>query len=260
MKTPLYILLVVATAGAIQANDLASILAPLTKPAAPEASAEAPAPAADRALISEGDLASALSRELKAQLALEGDLRVSLTQHWTSPSIPATSPWEVKVLQSPSGGLTSTSLIRFRIDCEGQRVGEWQMVVRAQLMRPVWTASARIARSQALDSSTCQKVNVDMLREKQPPVTAETDIATYEASQPLTPDQVLTWKDITPRVAIRKGQVVQVVAAEGAMNITMKGTAMTSGCVGENIIVRNIDSSRNISARVLNSTSASVNF
>ena len=260
MKTPLYILLVAATSGAIQANDLASILAPLTKPAAPEAPAAASAPAADQSLISETDLAAALSRELKAQLSLEGDLRLSLTQRWASPNMPANAPWDVKVLQTPSGGLTSTSLIRFRIDCAGQRMGEWQMVVRAQLLRPVWTASSRVARSQALDSSTCQKVQVDMLREKQTPVTAETDITAYEASQPLTPEQILTWKDIAPRQAIRKGQLVEVIAAEGAMNITMKGTAITSGCIGENIIVRNLDSRRDISARVVNSVSARVNF
>ena len=177
-----------------------------------------------------------------------------------APTVPANTPWEIKVLQSPSAGLTSTSLIRFRIDCAGQRVGEWQTVVRAQLMRPVWAAASRVTRSQPLDSSSCQKVTVDMLREKQPPVTAETDIATYEATQALTPDQILTWKDISPRQAIRKGQLVEVVASEGGMNITMKGTAMTGGSIGEIIIVRNLDSRRDISARVVNSTSARVNF
>ena len=258
MKTPLFILLITAAAGALQGGDLASILAPLTKPAARETAAETVAPGSVQ--ISEADLLSALARDLKAQLSLEGDLKLSLTQPWSSPAIPSNTPWEVCVLQSPSGGLTSTSLIRFRIDCGGKHVAELQMVVRAQLMRSAWVATSRVARSQALDSSSFKKISVDVLREKQAPVAAETDITTYEASQPISPDQLITWKDINPRQAIRKGQLVEVVASEGAMNITMKGTAITGGCIGEIIVVRNLDSHRDISARVINGTSARVNF
>jgi flagella basal body P-ring formation protein FlgA len=259
MKALLSILLLAAAPGLLPANDLAAILAPLTKPAAQEAPAgTASAPA--RVQIREADLTAALTAALKAHLALDGDLRLSLTQPWAPPSVPANTPWEVSILQAPSAGISSTSLLRFRVDCAGERVGEWQTVVRAQLLRPVWAASARVAKKQPLSPSNCQSVQVDTLREKQVPVPAETDLSTYEATQPLSPNQILTWKDVSPRQAIRKGQIVEVIASEGAMNITMKGTAMTSGGVGEDIIVRNLDSRRDISARVVDGSKARVHF
>ena len=259
MKALLSSLLLAAIPGLLPANDLAAILAPLTKSAATqEAPAGTAAPA--RVQIKEADLTAALTTALKAHLALDGDLRLSLTQSWVPPSVPANTPWEVSILQAPSTGISSTSLLRFRVDCAGERVGEWQTVVRAQLLHPVWAASTRVGQTQPLSLSNCQSVQVDTLREKQAPVPAETDLSTYESTQPLSPNQILTWKDISQRQAIRKGQLVEVIAAEGAMNITMKGTAMTSGGVGEDIIVRNLDSRRDISARVVDGTKARVHF
>jgi flagella basal body P-ring formation protein FlgA len=260
VKTPLSLLLLAAASVGLQAGDLASILAPLTNPAAQESPAETLAPAPGRVQISEADVTAALARELKAHLTLEGDLRLSLTQPWKSPNIPANTPWELRILQSPSAGLSATSLIRFRIDCAGERIGEWQTVLRAQLLRSVWAASSQVDRGQAFSPSICQKVSVDMLHEKQAPVPAETDISTYQANQRLSPDQILTWKDISPRQAIRKGQFVEVIASEGTMNITMKGMAITGGGLGEDIMVRNLDSRRDISARVVDSSTARVNF
>ena len=257
MKALLFSLLLAAP-GLLPANDLAAILAPLTKPAALEAAAGTAAPA--RSQIREADLTAALAAALKTHLALDGDLRLSLTQPWAPPTVPANTPWEVSILQAPSNGLSSTSLLRFRVDCAGERVGEWQAVVRAQLLKPVWAASGRVAQKQPLSASNCQLVQVDTLREKQAPVPAGTDLSTYESTQPLNPNQILTWKDVSPRQAIRKGQIVEVIASEGAMNITMKGTAMTGGGVGEEIIVRNLDSRRDITARVVDGSKARVHF
>ena len=247
-----------AASGALPASDLATILAPLTTAPNKEVEATASAPVCTR--ISEADLTVALRAALKAHLSLEGDLRISLTQPWTSPSLPSNIAWEVSVLQTPSTGLSSTSLIRFRVDCAGSKVGEWQTVVRAQLFRQVWAAAKQVDQHQPLSLFLCQKVNVDVLREKQAPVPAEIDLATYQANHSLTPDQILTWRDISTVQAIRKGQAVEVIASEGAMNITMKGTAITSGSVGEDIIVRNLDSRRDVSARVMDSSKARVNF
>jgi flagella basal body P-ring formation protein FlgA len=260
MKALLFSFLLAAAPGLLPANDLAAILAPLTKPDAQEATAGTATPTPARDQIREADFTAALTAALKTHLALDGDLRLSLTQPWAPPSVPANTPWKVSILQAPSSGISSTSLLRFRVDCAGERVGEWQTVVRAQLLRPVWAASARVGQKQPLSLSNCQSIQVDTLREKQAPVPAETDLSTYESTQPLSPNQILTWKDISPRQAIRKGQLVEVIASEGAMNITMKGTAMTSGGVGEEIIVRNLDSRRDISARVVDGSKASVHF
>jgi flagella basal body P-ring formation protein FlgA len=59
---------------------------------------------------------------------------------------------------------------------------------------------------------------------------------------------------------VRKGQLIDVVVAEGALNISMKGIALGNGGAGENVSVRNIDSRKEFSARVVRPNTVQVKF
>lgn len=242
--------------------DLAAILAPLVLNSNPHSAPQpqptpAPQPLTE---ITEPALIAELQRALKQHLNLEGDLRIALTQEWKPISIPATDGWSLHILQVPSTGLSSTSLIRFRIESAGRRIGEWHLLLRAQLWREVWVAASRIERGSAIAPALLKTATLDVLRENQPLIPASTDLSNYQAASTLKPDTPLSWRDVTQRALIRRGQVVEVIAAEGPMVITLKGVAMTSGGIGDEIIVRNMDSRRDITARVTSPTTARVNF
>jgi flagella basal body P-ring formation protein FlgA len=59
---------------------------------------------------------------------------------------------------------------------------------------------------------------------------------------------------------VRKGAVVEVVAGDGSMSITMKGLAMGTGGVGDAITIRNMDTRKDFPARVVNRNSVRVTF
>lgn len=235
--------------------DIASILAPITHP-----QTAAPEQKNNTTILSEEELTAALAHELKAHLGLEGDLRVFLNQSWHAVRVPAGQPWKIQILQTPAAGLESNSFVRFRLDSEGQRIGEWQLPIRAQLLREVWSTVTPIDRGQAVSANQLKKISVDLLRERQAVVPTDADLTSYTAATAITADRLLTWRDLSQREVVRRGQVVEVVASEGGMNITMKGVAMSSGGIGDEIVIRNMDSRRDISARIVSPGTARVTF
>lgn len=270
MKIPTAFLFVAIPLG-VWASDLGNILTPVVSaPSGSAASQFGSSQSNDIApevvtstgqnLITSTDVIDALQRELTARLSLEGELKLSFIQPWNSISVKGAKNWKLVIDQLPIGGLTSTSQIRFRIESGGQNLGEWQQSVRAQILRPVWFTSRRLDRGEIPDSSVCSPKTYDILSEKLSLVPADTDLSVYEMAQTVTQERPLAWRDISLRPLVKKGQLVDVVIAEGAMNISMKGIALGSGGAGEKVSIRNIDSRKEFSAMVVRPNTVQVKF
>jgi flagella basal body P-ring formation protein FlgA len=248
----------------VSAGELGGILVPLeskrTVPNLKLGGGRVAAPDRSGGQIEEKDLVAVLERELTTQLGLVGDLRVSLTRSWAPLRLGQDDRWDVRIVQLPAGGLTSTFLLRFQIESEGRVLGDWQMMLRAQLWKPVWVAERRLDRGQSLDGGACIQQAVDVLREKQSFVPAETDLAMYELVQTVGQERPLSWRDISLRPLVRKGQIVDVTFQDGGMNIAMKAMAMSSGGAGDSVVVRNMDSRKDFTARVLRPNTVQVSF
>jgi flagella basal body P-ring formation protein FlgA len=150
--------------------------------------------------------------------------------------------------------------VSFRIDAADSPIGEWQTILRAQLWKTVWVATRRLDRGTQLDQSLCSVQSVDVLRERQSLVPAETDLSLYEMAQTLSQERPLAWRDIVTRPLVRKGQMVEVVAIDGTLHISMKGLALANAGQGEAVLVRNLDSKSNITARVVSANTVQVEF
>ena len=246
------------------AGELGGILVPLeSKPSVPNlklGGGRVAAPDRSGGQIEEKDLVAVLERELSAQMGLTGDLRLSLTRGWPVLRLGQDDRWDLRIVQLPPGGLTPTFLIRFQIESGGRVLGDWQMMLRAQLWKPVWVTERRLERGQALDSGACVQQAVDVLRERQSFVPAETDLSLYELVQMVGQERPLTWRDIALRPLVRKGQIVDVTFKDGGMNIAMKAMAMSSGGAGDAVVVRNMDSRKDFTARVLRPNTVQVSF
>jgi flagella basal body P-ring formation protein FlgA len=72
--------------------------------------------------------------------------------------------------------------------------------------------------------------------------------------------RVLTWRDISRRPLVRKGDTVEVSAVDGALTITMKAVAMENGAQGDTVTIRNPDSRRDFSAQVVDENRVQVRF
>ena len=200
-----------------------------------------------------------LEKELGARLRLTGELKLTLAQPWKVLKLPA-EDFAVTISETPINGINGTFLIRAKITSGGDLVSDLQIPLRAQLWQEVWTAASRLERGQALDRSLLSTAKVDVLREQQPPLLAEVDPSTLEVAQTVNASRPLTRRDVIERPLIRRGQVVEVVAQQGLLAISMKALALESGAGGELIKLRNLESRKEFSAQILNESKVRVHF
>ena len=262
-------LVAIAGLAALSASAFAqldSLLAPLAQPAKPRASTartpgvgEAVADTEIRATLGAQAFLAELEKELTARLSVTGELKLSLTRPWVPVKLPAPD-FAVAITELPTGGLSGTFFLSVKVSSGGELVGDWQVPLRAQLWQEVWVAPSRLDRGQALDRSLLAVQKVDVLREKQPLISAESDPSALDLTTSVAAGRPLTRRDVAGRPVIRKGQVVEVVAQQGLLAISMKALALESGAAGDLIKLRNLESRREINGQILNESKVQVHF
>ena len=198
-----------------------------------------------------------LTRQLTDHFQSRGDLQLDLLRPW--PPLAATpGSVEVVILDCPAR-LTSSLLLQVRLQSGGRLLGDFSLQLKAQLMREVWVARTPIERDSNFDPNQLDTRRLDVLQERDtvPTDTAETDF-TYASS--VSAGRLLSWRNLTHRALIRKGQIVEVSAIDGMLTITTKALAMENGAAGETIKLRNLESKKDFSALVVAEARAQVRF
>ena len=240
-------------------GQLDQLLAPAAS--APESPARTPAKntGAPAYVLGADAFVAEIEKELSARLSLNGELKLTLAQPWKALKLPA-SDFAVVISETPSSGIAGTFIVHAKVTSGGELVSDFQVSLRAQLWQEVWTAASRLERGQPLDRSLLTTTKVDVLREHQPQLLADTDPSTLEVAQTVGASRPLTKRDVIERPLVRRGQVVEVVAQQGLLAISMKGLALESGARGELIKLRNLESRREFSAQILNENKVQVHF
>ena len=142
--------------------------------------------------------------------------------------------------------------MRFRLDAGDNQVGEWQVAVRAEYVRDVWVATRRlVARRRRPPRPTSISAASTSSPSASRPSPRACPLDGYEVAQSVAAGQPLTDRDLAPRTLVNRGQVVNVVAADGLFSISMKALATQDGANGAMIKVRNLTSQRDITAQVV---------
>jgi flagella basal body P-ring formation protein FlgA len=263
-------LLPLSMAAALQAADLGDITAPLDyAPSNPlakvfDAPTSPPGPAVvtslGTVLIGSDQVLDSLKREIIARCGIEGDLHLSFVQPWNNVEVRNDKDWRVVVDEMKSGYVSPSMVLSFRIEASGQLIGTWKETVEAKLYRPVWMTQRRLERGERLDSMVCALKNIDVLSQKLPYVPADADLSIYEMAQILGQERPLTEQDIKLRPLVHKGDFVNVVVNQGALNISMKGIALGTAGAGETVGIRNKDSRKDFQAQVIGQNTVQVHF
>lgn len=210
-------------------------------------------------VVSESELLARLEAELAQRFNADGELRLSFGRPWQPIRIPSDA-WQITMPELPLGGLSKSFLIRVRINAGERAWFDQQMVVQAQLWKPVLVATRRLERGQSLESSAADVQTRDVLRERVAPLPATTVLNEQEVLQTVPEGRPLTGKDIGLAPMVRKGALVEVRAGDGTLSISMKGQAMGTGGMGEAITIRNLDTRKDFQARIVSRNSVRVTF
>lgn len=253
------------------AASLERVLAPLAPDphAAADAEAQAAPTAAEtateapRPLVTPGadelDLLAELENQLAAKLEPAGILRLIPVSPLPRLAAATALP-KVELVEHPARLTGPSLLLRFRLVADGRVLGYYTLSCRAQVLAQIWTPSRQLGAGEPLDAGAVEAREVDLLREPKAVLADAALFGRYELARPATPDRALTWNDLSPRALVRKGQLVDVVAAEGRLSIAMRGLATRSGALGEVVTIRNLESKREFPAEVVDENKVRVQF
>jgi flagella basal body P-ring formation protein FlgA len=207
----------------------------------------------DDALLTE------LQKQLTTYFGLKGDLRLSLLRDWNPLPLPG-KDCILTLTDYPAEGVTNSFAVTFKITSGGIDVGQWQLGLRAQLWQSAWVTQSRLDRGQALDKSMLTVQKVDVLRDRQTLLSDDVDPDGYDVAEGIGPGVPISKQDVVERPVIHKGDVVDVIATEGLLDIRMKALAMEDGGINALIKMKNLDSSKEFNAQILNENEVKVHF
>lgn len=227
----------------------ADAVSPSTVPAA---TADAPVTPLTR-----DTLMSSLSHDLAAHFDLEGDLALELIRDWAPPARVARA-WKVEILDYPTVA-SSAMVVRCRVYADGAVAAETSLMLRATLWRDVWATRFPTTTGATFDPAVLETRRVDLLRERDA-LPASVGDGSYIFACAVPAGRLLTWRDISRRPLVKRGDTVDVSATDGMLSITMKAVAMESGGRGDRVTVRNPDSRKDFSALVVDENRVQVRF
>lgn len=220
-------------------------------PASSSAEPAAPAP------FTSAQLLAALTHDLAAHFRLDGDFQLELVRAWVPPDRTAAA-WDVVVTEYPLVP-ASTLFLRCRILADGVPCADATLTVRAALWRDAWLAREPISSGSTFDASMLETRRVDSLRERDAlPATIGDDSFIFARQVPA--NRLLTWQDLVRRPLVRKGDIVDVVASDGGLLVTMKAQAIESGVRGDTVTVRNLETRKDISGQVVAQDRVDIRF
>lgn len=200
---------------------------------------------------------SSVREQVASHFNAEGDLQLELLRPWVD-SAAVSAPIEVTVAEFPLQ-LSSSVLVRLKAVSAGTVLFDSTVTMRAQLMRDAWVTRQPAARDEVFDPANLETRKVDFLRERDAlPTTSGDRNCSFNRS--VQAGRVVTWRDVSRRALVKKGEFVEVAAVEGALTVSMRGLALQSGAAGDVIAVRNIDSKKEIAAQVVSENRVQIHF
>ncbi len=217
----------------------------------------APTAAAAGNTLTREQYVAALTRDIAAHFSLEGELQVELLRPWSAPARTA-AVWNVSVVEFPNAA-TSSMMLRCRVTADGAIVEDATLVVRAYLWRDAWATKLPLTIGATFDPAELEARRVDMFRERDALPAAIGD-RSYIFARGVAAGRLLTWHDVARRPLVKKGGLVDAVATDGSLVVTMKAVAMENGAQGDTVTVRNPESRKDFAALVIDENRVQVRF
>lgn len=205
------------------------------------------------------DIQEAITKEVEATLRPAS--RLTLVPLRDLPDLSTYSqPFHVNVMNMPGRLQRGSVLVSFQIENEKGVLGEWSVPFRVHLFAEAWSPRSQLRRGELASASDFEIRQVDLLVEPDAVPAQLENLLRHEYSRDVRPGNPLVWGDLIERSLVRKGDVVEVSAVDGLLAITMRAVARQDGSDGDLILLRNIDSAKEFSARVVGENRVEVIF
>lgn len=195
-------------------------------------------------------LTDVLQREHVRQ---RGELELGFTRAWTAVTVPDET-FTLKLLDLPASGIGANMILRFELRGARETFGTWSVVTQARVWRDVLVTAALLKRGQPLSEADVVRERRDLLLSREaldalPRV--ETGLELVENVPAGVP---LTARSFRVRPLVFRGQTLEALVQDGALQISTKVEALEDGLPGQFVRVRNPQSRREFRGKVHNET------
>jgi len=259
-------------------NDWAQLLQPTASPAVaqvpaasaptPEEKTDAPSakeseptpePSPEPVFITPERLLDDLRSDLVTHFELEGELVLMPMNPLVKIRVPDAS-WHAEVVPPMPATLGSRLHLRYRLTDGFMHHPEEMIVLRAEWWRDAYVSNRLLRAGELTGDGAYSIERINWLLHRGSLVPTDSDLSHLRLKTTWRANEPLRWSFVESRPLISEGSVVEVVATEGAMRITMRGVALENGHAGELINVRNLQSRKEIQGIVENENTVLVVF
>ena len=209
--------------------------------------------------ITREDLKMSIEEELSSRLRPQGEL--TLMPLRPLPDLSQFShPYQLNVSGVPARLSSRTISLNVEVENDEGVVGKWALVFRPHVYGNAWYAKGILRKGDLASPADFEMRRVDRLLEPDS-VDASLDVLSrHEYSRDIRPGYPLEWNDLTERSLVRKGQVVDVMAYQGMIAITMRARASQNGVKGDMVFLQNLESNKSFTGEVVGEGRVQVTF
>ncbi len=166
---------------------------------------------------------------------------------------------ELHVIPSPTEGGPGRRMFRVAAT-NGKARTIIQVVAEVTAMIEAIVPNRFLRADELIDVGDTKTVRMRVHQVNHPFITAESDVIGMSAARPLPPDVPLRHAFVRLPLVVKKGDRVLIEAQRGGLSIRTYGITKSSGQVGQTITVANLDSGRELTAKVIGPSLVQVEF
>ncbi len=209
--------------------------------------------------ITEEDLLLSIEEEINSRLRPAG--RVTLTPMRPLPDLSNHSqPFNIRIANLPGRLSRNPLYLDIQVENDQGVLGSWKVPVYPHLYSDVWFAKGVLRKGDLALSSDFEIRRVDMLHETDAVVANLEVLQRHEYSRDIRPGSPLEWSHLTERSLVRKNKIVEVIALQGMIAITMRAKAQQDGVEGDVVLLRNLESNKEFTGEVIGEGRVQVTF
>jgi flagella basal body P-ring formation protein FlgA len=211
-------------------------------------------------LLQEDELRQLLNSTLQRdQVKDRGELELRMSRRWAPVLVPD-EPLLLNVLDLPATGVSANFIVRFEVRTGPERFGPWQTVVQARVMKDVIVARSPLRRGQSLHEGEFTFERRDVLPLHEPLDEAALRNPSLEILESLSAGQILLARSVRLRPVMVRGQMVDGLVRDGALQINIRVEVLVDGLPGQLVRVRNPKTKREFYAKVRDEQTVIINL
>ena len=211
-------------------------------------------------LVTEAVLKELLTETLQRDFVKDrGELEVRFNRAW-NPLVVPDEPLSIKVTELPTSGVSASFICRFEMIAGDEMVGTYQQPLSAKVWKEIFVARSNLTRGQTLRDADIGLERRDTLNNRDYLTALPLEDPHVEFRENVPAGTQITARTLRMRAVIKRGRMVDAIARDDALTISVKAEALEDGVPGQLVRVRNVRSKREFKGKVQDEQTVLVAF